>query len=567
MAKSPVSILYGNDGSSYIEVATRAGISVPSGQPGVLVIGSDGTTLRYLSTDSTGKLNIIAASLPLPTGAATEATLATLLTQSAFQARINTLGQKTMANSTPVVLASDQTVIPVSDNGSSLTVDGTVSVSGTVAISAVSLPLPTGAATSALQTQPGVDIGDVTVNNTSGAGAVNIQDGGNSITVDGTVSAVQSGTWTVQPGNTQNTTPWLTRPSDGTNNVNVKAASTAAISSDPSLVVALSPNSPLPSGSNIVGSLVDNQTVNLNQVGGNAVVTGGTSGSQGIGGLAGNGAVVAGNPVLIAGYDGTNVRTARAHSTGVLASVDFYTAAAMGMLPGITAGLFRGYITTVATGETPVRSATYVEQTSGAQRSLSSTSASDTSAGTGARSVRITYYTLSAGVVGGPFLETVILNGTTAVNTVATNIALIEKIEVITARTGGVNAGAIRMHTATAGGGSIFVTMLAGDRKTALGIHYVPSGKTAYINQARFSSTAANTQDPLFGARYFPYSISNAAEIWVFEGVRITGTFPELFVNLSIPIPLVGPGRITAYVSPANGVSQVNEAGFSFLEL
>lgn len=36
--------------------------------------------------------------------------------------------------------------------------------------------------------QPGVDIGDVTVNNAAGASAVNIQDGGNSITVDGTVT-------------------------------------------------------------------------------------------------------------------------------------------------------------------------------------------------------------------------------------------------------------------------------------------------------------------------------------------------------------------------------------------
>lgn len=60
--------------------------------------------------------------------------------------------------------------------------------SGTQAVSAASLPLPTGAATSALQTQPGVDIGDVTVNNAAGASAVNVQDGGNSITVDGTVT-------------------------------------------------------------------------------------------------------------------------------------------------------------------------------------------------------------------------------------------------------------------------------------------------------------------------------------------------------------------------------------------
>lgn len=33
----------------------------------------------------------------------------------------------------------------------------------------------------------------------------------------GTFPATQSGTWTVQPGNTANTTPWLTKPHDGTN--------------------------------------------------------------------------------------------------------------------------------------------------------------------------------------------------------------------------------------------------------------------------------------------------------------------------------------------------------------
>ena len=38
------------------------------------------------------------------------------------------------------------------------------------------------------QANSGVDIGDVTINNASGAAAVNIQDGGNSITVDGTVA-------------------------------------------------------------------------------------------------------------------------------------------------------------------------------------------------------------------------------------------------------------------------------------------------------------------------------------------------------------------------------------------
>lgn len=41
---------------------------------------------------------------------------------------------------------------------------------------------------STLGANSGVDIGDVTINNAAGAAAVNIQDGGNSITVDGSVS-------------------------------------------------------------------------------------------------------------------------------------------------------------------------------------------------------------------------------------------------------------------------------------------------------------------------------------------------------------------------------------------
>ncbi len=94
---------------------------------------------------------------------------------------------------------------------------GTVSVSNaSLAVTAASLPLPSGAATLAGQTQPGVDIGDVTVNNAAGAAAVNIQDGGNSITVDGAIS-VNTGTvvGTVTVANTslavtQSTSPWVT---------------------------------------------------------------------------------------------------------------------------------------------------------------------------------------------------------------------------------------------------------------------------------------------------------------------------------------------------------------------
>ncbi len=142
---------------------------------------TDGTNLA--AVDAAGDLQvdvnnfpatqpISAVSLPLPSGASTSA----LQTQPGVD-----IGDVTVNN------ASGASAVNVQDGGNSITVDGTF-FQATQPISAASLPLPSGASTSALQTQPGVDIGDVTINNTSGAGAVNIQDGGNSITVDGTVT-------------------------------------------------------------------------------------------------------------------------------------------------------------------------------------------------------------------------------------------------------------------------------------------------------------------------------------------------------------------------------------------
>jgi len=61
-----------------------------------------------------------------------------------------------------------------------------------------------------------------------------------------------------------------------------------------------------------------NATVNLGQVGGTSVVTGGVNGSQGVGGLAASGATVAGNPVRIAGTDGTNARSLTVATDGHL---------------------------------------------------------------------------------------------------------------------------------------------------------------------------------------------------------------------------------------------------------
>jgi hypothetical protein len=72
---------------------------------------------------------------------------------------------------------------------------------------------------------------------------------------------------------------WFTKISDGTNTASVKAASTAAVATDSALVVALSPNTPLPAGTNLLGSVNQGTSpwITKDQADGSAV--GGTAGT------------------------------------------------------------------------------------------------------------------------------------------------------------------------------------------------------------------------------------------------------------------------------------------------
>ena len=251
MAKSPVSILFSTDG---VEVGLKNATTFPTDARGFVGVGMDGTTARFIVVDTTGRQVVVGAgtagtptggvlsiqgvaggvvvpisvaTLPLPSGAATEATLGTRaseatlllvkaktdnldvllstraseatlalikaktdnidvglstratettlgtrLAEATFTARINTLGQKAMAASTPVVLASDQTVIPVSQSGTWTVQQGTPPWSVTV-------PAPlttTGGGTEATALR-------VTIASDS-TGLLSVDDNGGSLTVD-----------------------------------------------------------------------------------------------------------------------------------------------------------------------------------------------------------------------------------------------------------------------------------------------------------------------------------------------------------------------------------------------
>lgn len=193
--------------------------------------------------DASDTLRAVSAAKPLPVGDA-GGSLTVDGTVAATQSGTWNVG--TVTSVTNVVHVDDNaSSLTVDDGGGSLTVDGSVSVSGTVTVDSelTTDDLDTGAGTDTRavvgligaksgggQLIPGdataglkVDLGadnDVTV--TSGtittitnvvhvddnSSSLTVDDGGSSLTVDGTVAASQSGTWTVQPGNTANTTAW-----------------------------------------------------------------------------------------------------------------------------------------------------------------------------------------------------------------------------------------------------------------------------------------------------------------------------------------------------------------------
>ena len=109
---------------------------------------------------------------------------------------------------------------------------------------------------------------------------------------------------------------------DGTSTATVKAASTAAVATDPALVVAVSPNNTvLTQGAGANGAAVTgNPVLHAGSDGTNArTIKTDTAGNQIVVGATASGAAPSTAPVLAAGWDGTNAYTLRTTNSGNLA--------------------------------------------------------------------------------------------------------------------------------------------------------------------------------------------------------------------------------------------------------
>ena len=164
------------------------------------------------------------------------------------------------AGSTAAVAGDTPLVVTMHPSTAAVPVTGTF-WQATQPISAASLPLPTGASTSAnqptnsaigattsgqtgtlmmgaaltgLPTATTADSWPISINPANGG--VRVDPSGVTSPVSGTVTANQGGTWTVQPGNTANTTAWkvdgsaVTQPVSGTVSANPVPTTTGGLS-------------------------------------------------------------------------------------------------------------------------------------------------------------------------------------------------------------------------------------------------------------------------------------------------------------------------------------------------
>lgn len=159
----------------------------------------------------------------------------------------------------------------------------------------------------------------------------------------------------------------------------------------------------------------------------------------------------------------------------------------------------------------------------------------DASAKTHAQAVKIEYLTSAFAQKS----EIVILNGTTAVDTVNTDLYRVNSFRVIAAGSSSACLGNLTLRADGAGGDYSYIT--AGFTRARNCAYTVPTGKTLYINQASIGWATPNDSKVQAGRLYLRYNREPATG---FKTGSIFYPIAEWFIangniNFSLEIPLV----------------------------
>lgn len=233
-------------------------------------------------------------------------------------------------------------------------------------------------------------------------------------------------------------------------------------------------------------------------------------------------------------------------------------------LTGFGADFAFGDATLAAIAQAAVRRTAYTEQTVNATRSISSASASDSSAGTGARTLQIKYLDQTGA---GPFTTTVTTNGTACVATSVSNIAYVEQIDVLTVGSTNSNVGIISLFVNSACGGGTIGTIAATNNQTFWAHHYIPIGKEANITGVSVSHNGTTVgSGGVFVVKSRIINGGSTAESQASDFIRLYGQSSTFARSYSSPVKIMGPARLLLYVTPETASSTVYRGAIDFFE-
>lgn len=246
---------------------------------------------------------------------------------------------------------------------------------------------------------------------------------------------------------------------------------------------------------------------------------------------------------------------------------NFYLNARLGRIPGVTADTRRARNEGIPSSTTiifsNVTSSTFPnnQPSTAQQMRIVSTSASDTVAGIGAQQVEITYLTPAPDFE--KRTEIVTMNGTTPVNTVATNIFRVDYVRVSRAGSAGVAIGAISLQNTL--GTITFERIGAGSLNSASLTHYIPKGYGSIITDFTFGcTTTAGTVFSIVATKIDP-SGNHVGDI-EFQSEVAEGALPN---NLVTPIVTTNPdGLETFFIVAAQGraSNQLASGSLTFID-
>lgn len=217
---------------------------------------------------------------------------------------------------------------------------------------------------------------------------------------------------------------------------------------------------------------------------------------------------------------------------------------ALGLFPSAKPGSKMGYVTGVEATEVDIWAVggTYVFPTAAMQMELVSSNAQDTATtGTGAWTVKIWYLDSQFKEK----TETISLNGTTPVATVATDIYRINNFWVMSAGTGGKAAGNIDIrHLSDT---PIYSRIAIGETRARNSTYTVPYGKKYYIWMISYGASSSTSKDVKFTLRANYNSMDNVLSTLFYPYSEIglqDATQPFVY-----PIPMMFPAGTDMKVS------------------